>query len=288
MRKAYDENYKAFLAVSVILLVLSLGVIGFKWVSRGEIVEKGVSLKGGLTLTIPVTGDLNIESLQSHLESAFPEIDIITRGISERGILKSIIIESSDNLAPEIIESVGTFGLVVEKNSYTTEFIGSTLGDSFYQQTIIAIAIAFLLMGLAVFITFRQLVPSLFVMLAAFSDIISTLAVISLLEIRLSTAGIAAFLMLIGYSVDTDILLTTRVLKGRHGTVFERILSALRTGLIMSVTSLSAVTVAYFFTQSDVIKQIMLILAIGLVFDIIYTWFQNASILRWTLEKHGK
>ena len=91
--------------------------------------------------------------------------------------------------------------------------------------------------------------------------------------------------MLIGYSVDTDILLTTRVLRSKEGTVFDRVMSAMKTGMIMSTTSLAAVIVAYIFTQSDVIKQIMLILAIGLAFDIIYTWFQNASILRWSLKK---
>ena len=39
------------------------------------------------------------------------------------------------------------------------------------------------------------------------------LALIDFLGIEISAAGIAAFLMLIGYSVDTDILLTSRALK---------------------------------------------------------------------------
>jgi len=56
-------------------------------------------------------------------------------------------------------------------------------------------------------------VPSSCVILAAVSDIISTIAVTNLLGLKMSTAGIAALLMLIGYSVDTDILLTTKVLK---------------------------------------------------------------------------
>ena len=42
--------------------------------------------------------------------------------------------------------------------------------------------------------------------------------------------GIAAFLLLIGYSIDSDILLTTKVLKRRMGTLFERVKSAMKTG----------------------------------------------------------
>ena len=103
--------------------------------------------------------------------------------------------------------------------------------------------------------------------------------------------GIAALLMLIGYSVDTDILLTTKVLKRRKegGTAFERTVKAAKTGLTMSLTSLAAATACLIFSQSDVIKQIMTIIVIGLLFDIIYTWIQNAGILRWYMEKkHGK
>jgi preprotein translocase subunit SecF len=77
-------------------------------------------------------------------------------------------------------------------------------------------------MGLVVFFYFRSIAPSLAVILEAFSDIIVTLAIFNLTGIKLSTAGIAAFLMLIGYSVDTDILLSTRVLKRKDGTVMER------------------------------------------------------------------
>lgn len=282
--RIYDNHYKKFLAFSLLLLIASLGVIGFQFFTTGEIVEKGVKLKGGLMITIPIDTAVSTPDLQDHLSTTFPDFDILVRSTQSAG-LTSLIIESGEDREADIITAVRDFGITVADGSYNTDFIDSSLGDAFYKQTIIAIAIAFLLMGLAVYITFRKLVPSLFVMLAAFSDIMSTLAIISLLDVRLSSAGIAGFLMLIGYSVDTDILLTTRVIRSSEGSVFDRIRNALRTGLVMSITSLAAVTVAYFFTQSETIKQIMLILAIGLFFDMIYTWFQNAGILRYTLEK---
>ena len=92
--------------------------------------------------------------------------------------------------------------------------------------------------------------------------------------------------MLIGYSVDTDILLTTRVLKRQEGgSLMNKIFNAMRTGLILTTTSFAAVLSAYIFTESDVIKQITLILTIGLFFDVIYTWLQNAVILRLYMER---
>jgi len=54
---------------------------------------------------------------------------------------------------------------------------------------------------------------------------------------KLSTAGIAAFLMLIGYSVDTDILLSSHLLKRKEGGMWVRLHSAFKTGIMMSVTT---------------------------------------------------
>ena len=62
----------------------------------------------------------------------------------------------------------------------------------------------------------KHSLPAFAVMFSAFADIVMTLAVVNLVGIKLSTAGIVAFLMIIGYSVDTDILLTTRLLKRKE------------------------------------------------------------------------
>ena len=150
---------------------------------------------------------------------------------------------------------------------------------------ILILIVAFILMGITVIIYFRMLVPSLAVILAGFSDIIVTLAIFNVTGMKLSTAGVAAFLMLIGYSVDTDILLTSRVLKQHHGTVMERIYGAIKTGLTMTTTTLVAVAVALIFVKSDTIKQIMLIIFIGVLVDIIMTWIQNVAILRMYIER---
>ena len=151
-----------------------------------------------------------------------------------------------------------------------------------------AILIAFIFMGIVVFLYFRTIVPSLAVILAAVSDIIVTMAVVNIIGIKLSTAGIAAFLMLIGYSVDTDILLSTKVIKGKQGTVMDRVYSAMKTGLMMTMTTITAITIALIFSQSVIISQIMIILLIGLGIDLINTWIQNVGLLRLYMEKKEK
>jgi len=128
-------------------------------------------------------------------------------------------------------------------------------------------------------------VPAFAVMLAAFSNIIMTLAVVNIIGTKLSTAGIVAFLMLIGYSVDTDILLTTRLLKKRESTN-AALFGAFKTGTTMTITSIIAITTALIVVYSfnSVLNQIFTILLIGLGFDLFNTWIGNASIIKWYME----
>ncbi len=144
-------------------------------------------------------------------------------------------------------------------------------------------------MSIVVFIIFRTFIPSLAVVLSAFADIVMTLTLVNIMEIRVSAAGIVAFLMLIGYSVDSDILLTTKILKRREGELNERIFSAFKTGITMTLTSLAAVviTLIIIMSLSSTLKQLFTILAIGLSFDLLNTWISNLGILKIYAEKQG-
>jgi preprotein translocase subunit SecF len=160
--------------------------------------------------------------------------------------------------------------------------------QSFYSgfPSLIMVIISIVLGGLYFFYS----IPSFAVIISAFADILMTLVFVDILEIKLSSAGIVAFLMLIGYSVDTDILLTTRMVKRSEGSLNQRMFSAFKTGITMTLTSLLAVGVAWFVVKSfsTVLSQIFLILFIGLSFDLFNTWVTNASILKWHTMRKNK
>ncbi len=154
--------------------------------------------------------------------------------------------------------------------------------------TIIYPIIYFLILILLLFY-FVESLPSIAVIFAAFCDIVLALAVVNLMGIRLSAAGIAAFLMLIGYSVDTDILLTSRALQ-REDTLNKRIYRAFKTGILMTLTALAAILPAFFIVTGlpDSFRQIFLILAIGLGADIFNTWLTNAGIIKWYIQRRER
>ena len=293
----YYKYYKQLLIIPVTLLLVAMILIGMQYATTGDFVNKGISLKGGTSFTIMSDSTsidtILIQDLEQTLSNKFPTADIEVRELKEFTKRKAITLDV-DSTETEFLDSFKTELLlfipdltseVLEGNVQTT---GSSIGDAFFSQIIKAMILAFIFMGLVVFFQFRVPIPSLAVMLSAFSDIVITLAIINMMGVKLSTAGIAAFLMLIGYSVDTDILMTSRVLKGKAGTAYDRVISSLKTGLTMNITTLVAVTVALFVSQSEVITQIMLILFIGLLVDMMNTWIQNAGILRYYVERRDR
>ncbi|MFH1211567.1 MAG: hypothetical protein V1659_01420 [Candidatus Woesearchaeota archaeon] len=288
LEKAYarffEKNYKNLMIIPIIILILALGVIAYQISTTGDFIQKGVSLKEGITITIPSEKEFDTSELKAMLISKFPNADVDIKTYSDLGRPKGIIIQASD-IDPdnEVAEQKLLDAIEPEipnaREVFSSRKVGSDLGNSFFQQTGLLMIAAFIFMGLVVFLYFKESIPSAAVMLAAFSDIVGTIAVTNLLGIKITTAGVAAFLMLIGYSVDTDILLSTRVLKRKAGTVAERIAGSVKTGGMMGLTTICSAIVALMFSQSEILTQIMSIILIGLILDLFNTWFQNAGIL---------
>ena len=282
LKRIYETKYKTLLLIPIILAVLAFVQIGVQYSSTGDFVNRGISLKGGSTITIDYDPTMDLAALESHLASTFVRGDITVRTLSSAGKTTKIAIDSDAQQDTEIQALIAAINqrIPLTRGSYSVEVVGSSLGASFFKQTAISLVVAFLLMGVVVLLYFRKLVPAFTVMASAFFDIVITLAIFNLTGIKLSSAGIAAFLMIIGYSVDTDILLNTRLVKRTQGTEPERVYSAMKTGLTMTTTTVVAVLISIIFVQSEIVKQIMIILFIGLLVDTLMTYVFNVGVLR--------
>jgi preprotein translocase subunit SecF len=181
--------------------------------------------------------------------------------------------------------------LEVQKKNINTKPVGETLGKTFREQAMNAFAIAYVLIIVVIFVAFRDPIPSFAVILSGTCDAIFAIGGMSLFNIALEPSSVVAILMVVGYSVDTDILLTTRVLRGKTGTVNDRIDNSIKTGLTMTgitmVVMAVILIVSTFVFRIDVFASISSVLLLGLVGDVFMTWFTNTGILKWYVEEHG-
>jgi len=180
---------------------------------------------------------------------------------------------------------------VVGVEKYSFKEIGSSLSKFFFNKTQEILIYSFILSTIVVFAIFRSLVPSFAVIFAAIADIMITAGVMGALAIPLTLASIAGLLMLIGLSLDTDALLTVRVLKRKEGSPAERAFNALKTAFMMNFTTLVAFGVLAFVAtllQISTYYQIGVVVAIGAIADFVATWCFNAVVLLWHVERKHK
>lgn len=282
--KKFKLNYKMLIVIPMLILLLSFGIIASQYIRTGEFFLRSIDMKGGTVITVNTPERLDTNAIEKQLSQKFSPI--IVREISSfRGY--GTVIETSNNInTTQVLDELKTIG--IDTSSNDIESIGPTLGASFWFQAQLAVVAAFVFMAIVVFVIFRTFVPSGAVVLSAFCDIFMTLAFMQLFGIELSLAGLAAVLMLIGYSVDTDILLTSRLLKNPEDkTLHEKMKHAMKTGLTMTLTAISALLPLVILGISPVITQIATVLLIGLAFDIMNTWITNYAILQWYCEKRG-
>ena len=267
------------------ILLIAVLIIAFTWATTGAPVKLGMEFKGGTMISL--TTDTPLTELKDKY-SAYPITDVRQTGSTTVMQFGPMSDEEQNTLNKDITDTYENVEIRV---------VGPVYGKDLQEQAIKGIFFSFVGMSLVVFVIFRTFIPSGAVVLSAFCDIMTAVAFMDLVGVELSLGTLAALLMLIGYSVDSDILLTTRVLK-RKGEIQENISNAMDTGITMTTTTLVALIAMYLvstysylvipsFSQINLLSDISIVLIFGLVADMINTWLTNVSILRWYVKKEG-
>ncbi|MBI4177302.1 MAG: protein translocase subunit SecF [Candidatus Aenigmarchaeota archaeon] len=275
------SNYKYGLMFAQLLFILSLVVIAQAWSKNGDWVRKAVDLSGGTEITFKFSGGLE-PGLEDRIANEYGVRPRVFRSTGGGGIS----IASTKELNATAVEGFLKNGGIELEGAPSVKSVGPALGSSFWKQAQLSILFGFILMGISVYMIYRSPVPSLAIILSAASNMVETIAAMNILGMEMSLGGIAALLMMIGYSVDTNVVLTTRLLRKEFGSEdFDRTLgTSMMTGLTMSAASIAALVSIIMFSPASVLTHIASVLIIGLVFDLPNTWLQNSAILRWHLR----
>lgn len=264
--------------IPLVLLVFSLALIGMNMATTGMPVKPGIDFSGGTAVTLDTTE--TPDQLRATF-SGYPLTDV-SEGVNNGKFLK---FGSMDDTQFQSLTA-----LIGQKYpSAKIDQIGESFGKTLQQQAVLALIFSFIGMAIVIFLSFRTVIPSAAVVLSAFADMVMTAAAMNIIGIPLTLGTTAALLMLIGYSVDSDILLTNRVLK-RQGKLHDKLKGAFDTGIIMTSTTFAAITamlIVSWLGSVEILWQISAVLLIGLVFDIMNTWLTNAALLKWYVQKGG-
>ena len=274
----YDRyTNRQLAAIPLAVLAVALAVIGGWFIFTGAPATLGIDFAGGTELTVETTDDADA------IEAAFTEeVENIRSTQNENQWILEFRSDDAEALEQQAEENLtpaeGSTSPVQEASTFSASF-----GSDNQRTALYGVTAAFLGMAVLAFALFRTFIPSIAIVVSAFSDIMIPLAAMNLVGIPLSLATVAGLLMLIGYSVDSDILLNNHILR-RSGSFYESTYRAMQTGVTMTVTSMSAMAVltvvAYLF-GIGILWQIGFVLVVGLMADLMNTYMLNLSLLRW-------
>jgi preprotein translocase subunit SecF len=266
-------------AVPLAILAVALLVIAGWYVATGSPVNQGIEFTGGTEMQIVVNG--SPADAEQQIQEAFSaEPESIRSVPTEDLYIVTFQTEGEGGVDP------GTLTTEAEEAGFevrSSSSVSASFGGDTQRLALGGVLAAFAGMSVLVFAMFRTFVPSVAVVVSAFSDIAIPLALMNVLGIELSLGTVAALLMLIGYSVDSDILLNNHILR-RSGDFYESTYRAMRTGVTMTLTSIAAMIVMTITATAfgiQLLAAIGTVLVFGLAADLLNTYMLNLSLLRW-------
>ena len=269
-----DYTNRQLVAIPLAALAIALVVIAGAFLLTGSPVTLGLDFTGGTELRLTAG-----EPSSDDIEAAFEDAGIEVASVRSVGTGDSYLLTTQETDTEAIEAVAGEVGDEVE----SVESRSPAFGSDTQQEALFGIALAFVGMSILVALMFRTFVPSIAVVASAFSDIVIPLALMNVFGIELTLGAVAALLMIIGYSVDSDILLNNHVIR-RHGSFYDSAYRAMRTGVSMTVTSIAAMStmaVVAWYLGIPLLDDIALILVFGLCADLMNTYMMNMSLLRW-------
>jgi preprotein translocase subunit SecF len=175
------------------------------------------------------------------------------------------------------------------------ETVGPKIGKELRGDMIAAVLIA--MAGIVIYISIRfQFMYAIGALVALSHDVLITLGLFSLLNIEISLSVLAAFLFIVGYSLNDTIVVFDRVrenAKSKRQDAFVDVLNmslnqTLNRTIITSLTTLTVVLILLFF-GGEVLKPFSFALTVGLIVGTYSSIFVAAPVvLAWSENQKKK
>ncbi len=264
----FYKNLKRLIYLPILLFIFACGIYLYNYLTIGSFFPKDFTLEGGLKITT---------SYNSNLEKEFYNTFINKYGNNlKMEKLNNNLVITITGKSYDLKEIKDFFK---DKNiEYNLEEISPLLGKDFLKNLFKTILFSFIFVIIIMKLVYKEWNLALSAGRALFFNIFITLA-ISTLFIPLSITTLPAYLMILGYGIDTNIALINNMLKEKKLEKIKRYQLAFNTGLTMDLTTLIVLFVGILLANNLVFKNIFFVLMIGLLVDIIDTWILNGYLV---------
>lgn len=259
------RNYKIFFGITITFLCIGIGSILFRGFNFG------IDFTGGTIMDLYFQRPLAVAELREVMSSQGLGNSIIQLANSEGDVSKDVLIRTgiiTEAKRREVVQALeDKFG---KYEIQRMEQVDATIGGELIQQAITAIVLSWVLM--VAYITPRFAWQfAIAAILALVIDVTVTLSYFSLLQIELDSSFVAALLTVVGYSINSTIVVFDRIrenLKLRRRTetltdmIDKSIWQTMTRTFYTSLTSLFSV-IAIFLRGGETIRNFSFAMLVG-------------------------
>ncbi len=274
--------------------VLLIGIVSILGING---IRQGIDFAGGTLLELHFDPAVKVEDIRSQLGRVpvgDAEIDLSKSEIKQFGSENDILIRVSESGAgTEVADGImgvlkAGFTNSIEEMEWIRrqEKVGPKIGSELSNAAVRAVLVALALILIYMAWRFHRFLYGIAAVVALFHDVLITLGLLSLLNIEITLAVVAALLAIVGYSLNDTIVVFDRIRENLHtarrqgfdGTVNQSINECLSRTLITSATTLMAVLVLMIF-GGEVNRDFTITLMIGVVVGTYSSVFVASPVL---------
>ncbi len=274
--------------------VLLIGIVSILGING---IRKGIDFAGGTLLELHFDPAIQVEDIRSQLGRVpvgDAEIDLSKSEIKQFGSENDILIRVSESgTGTEVADGImgvlkAGFASSIEEMEWIRrqEKVGPKIGSELSNAAVRAVLVALALILIYMAWRFHRFLYGIAAVVALFHDVLITLGLLSLFDIEITLAVVAALLAIVGYSLNDTIVVFDRIRENLHtarrqgfdGTVNQSINECLSRTLITSATTLMAVLVLMIF-GGEVNRDFTITLMIGVVVGTYSSVFVASPVL---------
>ena len=264
------ENRKKFFAVSIIVIVIGIAAMIFNASSGRGVLNWDVEFTGGTSMEINMGEEYDNGKLE----------DIITDSTGQKGArIQQIMGTNSVAIKLQSIDGKAREALMADiKDAYpkakleTAADVSGTVSGEMQTAAIKATIIACVAMLIYISIRFRDVRAGGSAIIALVHDVLVVLACYALFRIPVNNAFIAVILTILGYSVNSTIVIFDRIRENKsffkRGHAMEKINKSISQTLARSInTSLTTLFTigAIYILGVQSIKEFSLPMIVGII-----------------------
>ncbi len=270
------EKRKVFFAISSLLIVASLAVMGVNSSQGKGAFAYSLEFEGGTSTNVTFNEELSIDEIDEKVVPVVEEItgdnNVQTQKVAgtNQVIIKTVTLslDQREELNQAMVDE-----FKVDESLITAENISSTVSNEMRKDAVIAVIISTICMLLYIWFRFKDIRFAASAILALLHDVLIVIGFYAVARISVGNTFIACMLTIVGYSINATIVIFDRIREELHyqtkktdlmAVVNKSITQTLTRSIYTSLTTFVMVAILFIMGVSS-IREFAAPLMVGVI-----------------------